>query len=33
MIVILTRDIAMPRDTHRNLTHDIFIFFQKIKKN
>jgi len=32
--VTLTRGIAMPRVTCRNLTRDIFnFFFQKIKKN
>jgi len=31
--VILTRDIAMPRVTHRDLTRGIFIFiFKKIKR-
>ena len=30
----LTRGIAMPRVTHRDLTHGIFIFFQTfLKKN
>jgi len=33
MIVTLTRGIAMPRVTHRDLTHDIFIFILfKLKK-
>jgi len=34
LVVTLTRGIAMPRVTHRNLTCDIFIFiFQKNIKN
>jgi len=28
----MPQTLTMPRGTHRNLTRDIFIFFQKLKK-